>query len=83
MVDNLSRGGVLIKILVWRHFELTPQFMSETNKALCIPTHRARGPHLANLLSRGTFVVIMQILLLVSEGSGLANRIRLLWSAVY
>ena len=29
MVGNLSRGGVMIKILVWRHFELTPQFMSE------------------------------------------------------
>ena len=34
MVGNLSRNGVLIKILVWRHFNSNPQFMSE----LCLAT---------------------------------------------
>ena len=29
LVGNPSRDGVLIKILVWRHFKPTLQFMSE------------------------------------------------------
>ena len=33
--------------------------------------------------NRGTLVVIMRILSLVREESGLARTIRLLWSAIY
>ena len=42
-----------------------------------------QGPRPAGVLDRGTLVVIMQILLLVREESGLAKRIRSLWSAIY
>ena len=42
-----------------------------------------QGPHPAGVLDRGTLVVIMPILSLVREESGLAKRIRLLWSAIY
>ena len=38
---------------------------------------------LAGILDNGTLVVIMGILSLVDERSGLANKIRLLWSANY
>ena len=38
---------------------------------------------LAGILDNGTLVVIMGILSLVDERSGLANKIRLLWSAIY
>ena len=40
-----------------------------------------QGP--AGVLDRGTIVVIMRILSLVREESGLAKRTRLLWSAIY
>ena len=36
-----------------------------------------QGPHPAGVLGRGTLIIIMQILSLASEGSGLARRIRL------
>ena len=42
-----------------------------------------KDPCLAGVLDRGTLVVIMQILSLVRAESGLARRIRLLWSAIY
>ena len=35
------------------------------------------------VLDRRTLVVIMRIMSLVSEESGLAKRIRSLWSAIY
>ena len=38
---------------------------------------------LAGVLDMGTLVIIMQILSLVREESGLAKRIRSLWSATY
>ena len=44
---------------------------------------QSKDPHPAVILDRGTLVVIMQILVLVREESGLAKRIRSLWSAVY
>ena len=37
----------------------------------------------AGVLGRGTLVTIMRILSLIREESGLAKRIRLLWSAIY
>ena len=37
----------------------------------------------AGVLDRGTLVVIMRTLSLVREESGLAKRIRSLWSAIY
>ena len=37
----------------------------------------------AGVLDRGTLVVIMRIMSLVREESGLAKRIRSLWSAIY
>ena len=42
-----------------------------------------QGPCLAGVLDRGTLVIIMLILSLVSEESGLAKKIRSLWSANY
>ena len=47
------------------------------------PDLQSKDPHLAGVLDRGTLVVIMQILSLVREESGLAKGIRLLWSAIY
>ena len=47
------------------------------------PNSQGKDPRLAGVLDRGTLVVIMQILSLVREKSGLAKRIRLLWSAIY
>ena len=37
----------------------------------------------AGVLGRGTLVTIMRILSLIREESGLAKRIRSLWSAIY
>ena len=42
-----------------------------------------QGPSSAGVFDRGTFGIIMQILSLVSKGSGLARKIRLSWSAIY
>ena len=42
-----------------------------------------QGPSSGSVLDRGTLVAIMRILSLVREESGLAKRIRLLWSAIY
>ena len=47
------------------------------------PDSQMNDPRPAGVLDRGTFVVIMRILSLVREESGLARRIRLLWSAIY
>ena len=47
------------------------------------PDLQSKDPHLAGVIDRGTLVVIMQILSLVREETGLAKRIRSLWSAVY
>ena len=44
---------------------------------------QSKDPRLAGVLDRGTMVVIMRILSLVREESGLAKRIRLLRSAIY
>ena len=40
-------------------------------------------PRPAGVLDRGTLIVIMRILSLVRKESGLAKKIRLLWSAIY
>ena len=40
------------------------------------PGCQIKDPHPAGILDRGTLVVIMRILSLVSEGSGLARRVR-------
>ena len=42
-----------------------------------------KDPRPAGVLDKGTLVDIMQILSLVREESGLTNRIRSLWSAIY
>ena len=47
------------------------------------PDSQSRDPRPAGVLDRGTLAVIMRILSLVREESGLAKRIRLLWSAIY
>ena len=47
------------------------------------PNWQSEDPHPAGVLDRGTLVIIMQILSLVREESGLAKRIRLLWSVIY
>ena len=47
------------------------------------PDLQSKDPQPAGVLDRGILVVIMQILSLVSEGSGLARRIRSQWSAMY
>ena len=41
-----------------------------------------KDPCPASVLDRGALVVIIRILSLVREESGLAKRIRLLWSAI-
>ena len=47
------------------------------------PDLQSKDPHAAGVLNRGTLVVIMQIPSLVTGESGLAKRIRSLWSAMY
>ena len=47
------------------------------------PDSQSKDPRLAGVLDRGTLVVIKQMLSLVREESGIAKRIRLLWSAIY
>ena len=47
------------------------------------PDLQSKDPRPADVLDWGRLVVIMRILLLVREESGLAKRIRLLWSAIY
>ena len=47
------------------------------------PDSQSKDPLPAGVLDRGTLVAIMQILSLVREESGLAKRIRLLWSTIY
>ena len=47
------------------------------------PHLQSKDPHLTGVFDRGILVVIMQVLSLVSKGSGLAKRIRLSWNAVY
>ena len=46
------------------------------------PDLQSKDPRPAGVLDRGTFVVVMQILSLVREESGLVKRIRSLWSAI-
>ena len=48
-----------------------------------VPDWQSKDPCLAGVLDRGTLVVILRILSLVREESGLTERIRLLWSAIY
>ena len=47
------------------------------------PDSQSKDPRPTGVLDRGTLVVIMRILSLVTEGSGLAKRTRFLWSAIY
>ena len=47
------------------------------------PDSQSKASPPTGVLDRGTLVVIMQILPLVKEESGLPKRIRLLWSAIY
>ena len=47
------------------------------------PDPQSKDPRPAGVLDRDTFIVIMQILSLVREESGLAKRTRSLWSAIY
>ena len=47
------------------------------------PDSQSEDPRPAGVLDRGALVVIMRILSLVKEESGLARKIRLLWSAIY
>ena len=47
------------------------------------PDLQSKDPCSAGVLHRRTLVIIMQILSLVREESGLAKRIRSLWSAIY
>ena len=47
------------------------------------PDRQSKDPCLAGVLDKGTFIVIMQILSLLREESGLEKRIKLLWSAIY
>ena len=47
------------------------------------PDSQSKDPRPAGVLDRGTLVVIMRILSLVREKSGLAERIRSLWCAIY
>ena len=47
------------------------------------PDSQSKDPRPVGVLNRGTLVVIIQILSLVTEESGLAKRIKLLWSAIY
>ena len=47
------------------------------------PDSQSKDPCLAGVLDRGALAVIMSILSLVREESGLPKRIRSLWSAIY
>ena len=47
------------------------------------PNLQSKDSRSAGVLNRGTLVVTMRILSLVREESGLAKRIRSLWSAIY
>ena len=47
------------------------------------PDSQSKDPRPAGVFNRGKLVVIMPILSLVREESGLVKRIRLLWSAIY
>ena len=47
------------------------------------PDPQSKNPGPAGVLDRGTLIIIMRILSLVREESGLAKRIRLLWSTIY
>ena len=47
------------------------------------PDSQSKDPRAVGVLDKGTLVVIMRILSLVREESGLAKRIRSLWSAIY
>ena len=47
------------------------------------PDSQSNDPHPAGVLDRKILVAIMQILSLVREESGVAKRIRSLWSAIY
>ena len=47
------------------------------------PDSQSKDPRPGSALDRGTLVVIMRILSLVREDSGLDKRIRSLWSAIY
>ena len=47
------------------------------------PESQSKDPRPTGVLERGTLVIIMRILSLVSKGSGLTKRIRSLWSAIY
>ena len=47
------------------------------------PDSQSKDPRPAGVLDRETLVIIMQILSLAREESGIAKRIRLLWSAIY
>ena len=47
------------------------------------PESQSIDPRLAGVLDRGTLVVIMQILSLVREESGLAKKTRSILSAIY
>ena len=47
------------------------------------PDWQSKDPCPAGVLDRRTLIVIMRILSLVREESGLAKRIRSLWTAIY
>ena len=47
------------------------------------PDSQSKDPHPVGVLDRGTLVIIIRILSLAREESGLAKRTRLLWSAIY
>ena len=47
------------------------------------PKSQSKDPHPAGVLDRRILVAIVQILSLVREESGLAQRIKSIWSAVY
>ena len=47
------------------------------------PDSQGKDHHPAGVPDGGTLVVIIQILSLVREESGLPERIRSLWSAIY
>ena len=44
---------------------------------------QSKDPRLASVFNRGTWIIIMRILSSVREESGIAKRIRSLWSANY
>ena len=57
--------------------------MKQKLTTLMGPDSRSKDPRLAGVLDRGTLVAIIRMLSLVREESGLAKRIRSLWSAIY